>query len=337
MEHIAIDLGGRKSAICIRDEKGRIVQEQTIGTRHLDVFLGSRPKSRVIVETCAEAFGVADVAVAQGHEVRIVPSTLVRALGVGARGIKTDRRDAQALSQASTLQDLPTVHLRSQASRDLKSRLGMRSALVRSRTQQINCVRGFLRGQRTRPRGGDPATFAKRVRELGPTMEFVEVLLESIEHLSRQIAVCDKLIAKVVKGNEVCQRLMTVPGVGPITALSVMASLDEVGRFEGAHAVQSYLGLSPGENSSSLRVRKTSITKAGQVYARYALVQAAKSARRCRPSDPMVVWSRAIEDRKNSQIATVALARKMAGILFAIWRDGTTYRPNEGARMPETT
>src|SRR5271154_1894846 len=128
MEHIAIDLGGRKSAICIRDEKGRIVQEQTIGTRHLDVFLGSRPKSRVIVETCAEAVGVADVAVAQGHEVRIVPSTLVRALGVGARGIKTDRRDAQALSQASTLQDLPTVHLRSQASRDLKSRLGMRSA-----------------------------------------------------------------------------------------------------------------------------------------------------------------------------------------------------------------
>jgi transposase len=166
-------------------------------------------------------------------------------------------------------------------------------------------------------------------------MEFVEVLLESIEHLSRQIALCDKLIAKIVKGNEVCQRLMTVPGVGPITALSVMSSLDEVGRFAGAHAVESYLGLSPGENSSSLRVRKTSITKAGQVYARYALVQAAKSARRCRPSDPMVEWSNAIEERKNSQIATVALARKMAGILFAIWRDGTTYRPSEGARMPE--
>ncbi len=76
MEHIAIDLGGRKSAICIRDEQGRIIQEQTIGTRHLDVFLGTRPKSRVVVETCAEAFQVADVAVARGHEVRIVPSTL---------------------------------------------------------------------------------------------------------------------------------------------------------------------------------------------------------------------------------------------------------------------
>ncbi len=101
-------------------------------------------------------------------------------------------------------------------------------------------------------------------------MEFVEVVLERHrEHLSGQIAICDKLIAKIVKGSEVCQRLMTVPGVGPITALSVMSSLDEIGRFAGAHAVESYLGLSPGENSSSLRVRKTSITKAGQVYARY--------------------------------------------------------------------
>ena len=106
MEHIAIDLGGRESQICIRRSDGTIVEEKRLGTRGLGAWLGRRPRSRVIVETCAEGFAVADAALQWGHEVRVVPGTLVRALGVGARGVKTDRRDAQALSEASCRMDL---------------------------------------------------------------------------------------------------------------------------------------------------------------------------------------------------------------------------------------
>ena len=121
MEHIAIDLGGRESQICVRAADGAVVDERRCPTKGLKKYLDARPKSRVIVETCSEAFGVADVALAGGHEVRVVPATLVRALGVGSRGTKTDRRDAQILSEVSCRIELPSVHVPAQESRRRKS------------------------------------------------------------------------------------------------------------------------------------------------------------------------------------------------------------------------
>src|SRR6267378_838651 len=117
MEHCAIDLGGRKSQVCVRASDGTIVHESRPETLALKEFLQGRPKSRVIVETCAEAFGVADAALALGHEVRVVSATLVRTLGVGARRTKTDRRDAQTLSEVSCRIDLPSVHVPGHCSR----------------------------------------------------------------------------------------------------------------------------------------------------------------------------------------------------------------------------
>jgi transposase len=110
MQHVAIDLGGRESQVCIRNEAGKIVQETKVATRKLAAFFKQQPSSRVVLETCAEAFRVADLALERGHEVRVVPATLVRSLGVGARSTKTDRRDAQVLSEVSCRIDLPSVH-----------------------------------------------------------------------------------------------------------------------------------------------------------------------------------------------------------------------------------
>src|SRR3954465_9959992 len=102
MEHCAIDLGGRKSQICIRAGDGTVLFEGQHDTSSLPHYLRELPhKCRVIVETAAEAFRIADAAMAAGHEVRVVPATLVRTLGVGARRTKTDKRDARALSEVS--------------------------------------------------------------------------------------------------------------------------------------------------------------------------------------------------------------------------------------------
>src|SRR5436309_8649632 len=101
MEHVAIDLGGRVSQICVRSEDAAIIQEGRWPTDQLKQYLKRRPKSRVIVETCAEAFAVADTALELGHEVRVVPAALVRALGVGERRTKNDQRDARKLSEVS--------------------------------------------------------------------------------------------------------------------------------------------------------------------------------------------------------------------------------------------
>src|SRR5919205_282736 len=168
MDHVAIDLGGRESQICVRRDDGTIVAEERWPTRSLKKYLGRLEKSRVIVETCAEAFAVADAAREMGHEAVVVPATLVRALGVGARGLKNDVRDARNLCEASCrMARLPSVHVPSQTSRDRKMACGMREALVASRTKLINTVRGWLRGQALGAlQKGATVSFVRRVRRL---------------------------------------------------------------------------------------------------------------------------------------------------------------------------
>lgn len=336
MEHIAIDLGGRESQICVRSSDGSIVEERRHATSHLARYLAKRPKSRVIVETCAEAFGVADSALELGHEVRVVPATLVKSLGVGSRGTKTDRKDAQILSEVSCRIDLPSVHVPSMISRRRKTVCGMRESLVSARTMLLNSVHGWLRGQSKGVlRSGVPETFPTRVRT-HITEELprnVERQLETIEHLNRQISEADEDLEKMANKDDECRRLMTIPGVGPVTALRVVAAIDEVSRFDGAHKVEAYLGLTPGEHSSSERRQRTSITKAGPPAVRRALIQGAWAARRTRGDHPMVQWSLEVEKRRGKRVAIVALARKMVGVMYALLRDGTTYDPQRAGVM----
>lgn len=338
MQHVAIDLGGRESQICVRAEDGTILEEKRHPTRLLDKLMRRWPTSRIIVETSAEAFRVADAAKAAGHEVRVVPATLVKSLGVGARGIKTDQRDARTLSEVSCRIDLPSVHIPTEVSRELKAMCGNRESLIECRTKLINNVRGWLRTQLWRIRTGATSSFPQRLREAATSGErvlpaHVEATLQLLEQLTSQIQAADQRLKEFAKKHPVCVRLMTVPGVGPVTAVRFVAALDDVSRFGNAHAVQSYLGLTPGEHSSSDSQHRTSITKAGPAPLRRVLVQAAWTAMRTQPNDPMVLWATQLAARKHKFIAVVAFARKIAGILYALWRDGTSYQPHRGAAM----
>lgn len=338
MDHVAIDLGARKSQICVRSSDGEIVEETRWDTWDLKRYLASRPMSRVIVETCAEAFGVAVMAKELGHETRIVPATLVRTLGIGARRTKTDQRDARALSEVSCRVDLPSVHVPKPESRQKKTFCGMRDALVSARTKVINTVRGWLRGQGRRLRKGSTTTFTDRVRAAcaAELPSYLERQLKAVDELTAQIKEADKELEELAERDEVCRRLMTVPGVGPLTAVRFVAALDEVNRFADAHQLESYLGLVPGENSSADRQQRLSITKAGPRALRWVLVQAAWALRtQCRQPKaiPLQLWAHQIELRRGKRTATVALARKLAGILYAIWRDGTEYDGSRGAKM----
>jgi transposase len=338
MDHIAIDLGGRESQICVMSGDGEVLLEERRPTRGLGAFLAKRPAGRVVMETCAEAFGVADAAKEAGHDVAVVPGTLVRALGVGQRGLKTDVRDARNLAEASCrMKRLPAVHIPAQASRERKTICGLREALVGTRTKLINVVRGWLRTTGMGPMlRATPPVFPTRVRKhvtsrSGTIPPAIERVLVMVEAANTQIAAADKELTQLAEQDPVCKQLMTVPGVGPVTAVRYAAALDDVHRFDRAAAVQSYLGLVPGENSSSDKRRLTSITKAGAPRVRWALVQAAWSARRWRKNDPMVRWALEVEARRGRHVAIVALARKMAGIMYAIWRDGSVYDSTKGA------
>lgn len=328
MDHIAIDLGGRKSFVCRRNARGEIQEEKFVETRRVGAFLRRHAPSRVVLETSAESFHIADQCRSAGHEVVVVPATMVRSLGVGSGGKKTDQRDARCLSDVSSKVALTGVHIPSHESRRLKSQCAAREALVQTRTLLINNIRGYLRTMGVRLRSGATESFCKRVREKAPVLTpHVERSLNVIATLNQEIKAADKELMAECKADELRRRLMTVPGVGPVTATRFKATIDEVGRFDNAHDLQSYIGLVPGERSSSERKHRTSITKTGAPALRWALVQAAWSARRSRARHPMVLWANEVVARRGKMVATVALARKIAGILYALWRDGTVYCP----------
>jgi transposase len=338
MHHVAIDLASRESKICVRRDDGTILEEERWPTAGLEGYLQRWPAgSTVILETSAEAFAVAAAARRCGHEVRVVPTTLVRALGVGQRGIKTDQRDAQLLSETSCRMALPSVHQPSETAQQRKALCTAREALLRCRTLLINNVRGYLRTTLTRLPSGQAETFAHRVRaKLGDSAtgvpEFIARQLAVLDRLNEQIAAADQELAAIAAADAQCRRLMTAPGVGPLTAVRFVSAIDEVGRFATAHQLESYLGLTPGEDSSGARQRRTHITKAGAPQVRWALVQAAWSVWRNRPETPLVRWAEAVAQRRGRKIASVALARKLAGILYAMWRDGQDYDPRRTAQ-----
>jgi transposase len=209
----------------------------------------------------------------------------------------------------------------------------MRDALVSCRTKVVNSVRGYLRRVLKRmPLKKTLTTLPRRVRlrflELGIAVPpHVERQLRTIEQLNESVKQATEDVTSWAEANPVCVRLMTAPGVGALTALRFVAAIDRIDRFPDAHQLEAYLGLTPGEDSSSERKRITSITKAGPSAVRWTLVQASWTALRVRPEDPMCSWALQVSRRRGMRVAVVALARKLAGVLYAMWRDGADYHP----------
>jgi transposase len=330
MNHLAIDLGGRKSQVCICGPDGTRLLERSVVTRDLQAFFGGQPPSRVVMETCAESRTVAGWAKGAGHEVRVIHAASARVLGVGARGIKTDIRDARALASASCKVDLVGVHVRSTQARDYQAVIGLRAGLVATRTQLINQVLGIFRAELI---AVGPKTSRTFVARLSPLLEKLPELarvavqgqLDVIGKMNEAISKADAQIRALADADATCARLMTVPGVGPLTALCTVAVTDGSERFRSAKAFTSYIGITPGESSSSGRVQRTSITKAGSPLLRSYLTQAAWCIWRTCANEPIMRWARAIADRRGTKIAITALMRKLAGVLFAIMRDGSVY------------
>ncbi|MGH9888833.1 MAG: IS110 family transposase, partial [bacterium] len=152
-------------------------------------------------------------------------------------------------------------------------------------------------------------------------------LLELFVPLNQAIATADRRLTALATEQRLVARLCTMPSIGPITALAFVAALDDVARFQSASQVEAYLGLVPSEYSSGDRRIRGRITKRGDVRTRWLLVEA--GWRLLRSSDPDVAhlktWAEQIARRRGKRIAAVALARRIAGILFAMWRDGRAF------------
>ncbi|MFQ5896603.1 MAG: IS110 family transposase [Nitrospinota bacterium] len=336
MEHIGMDLGKRESQIAILTEDGELVEKRIRTERpRLGEVFGSRPRARVLLEAATESEWVARCLEALGHEVVVADPNYAPMYAHRTRRVKTDRRDARALVHACKSGTYKPAHRTSEERRPLRALLGVREGVVRTRARWIGLSRALLRREGVRVRSGAADTFLARVAELeAPASLRAEIapLLKLFAPVNEQIKALDEQLAALVHADTVLQRLTTVPGVGPVTAVSFVATVDDVRRFRRAHQVQSYLGLVPREWSSSETQRRGRITKVGNSRTRWLLVEAAWAilgGRKKPDTAPLREWAEGIRHRRGKQIAAVALARRLAGILYAMWRDRTEYDPDK--------
>ena len=333
MEYGAIDLHARKTLIRIVDGEGAVILDRTITTTRegfAQVF-GGRAPMRVLLETGTESEWVAQAIEAAGHTVIVADPNYALMYGVQVRAVKTDRRDVAALAEACRLGIYRTAHRVSAAQRQVRRQLRVREHLIRMRTQAINLLRAQLRQEGHRlPSGASPSAAARCRRgslEAG-LREALTPVLTLLDALAPLIKACDQDAKTQAAADPVVRRLMTAPGVGAIVGLTYRAVLDEVGRFPDASSSTAFLGLVPKEDSSGTRRRKGAITKRGPTALRVLLIQAAWVIWRQRSGRAALhVWVERLAARRGRRIAVVALARRLARILYAMWRDGCDYQP----------
>lgn len=335
MEYGAIDLHLRRSVFRIEDVTGGLVAEGRIDTSQADLtrIFGARAPMPVLVESSTDSEWVAVLLESFGHEVIVADPSYLPMYGARQRRVKTDQRDVRALVTACRQGHYRRAHRVSASTRTLRQELRVRRHLVQMRTQTINVLRALLRQEGLRLPSGDAAAVPARLARvaLPPTLARVLRPLETwLMTLQTLIAQADAAANASAAADPAVQHLMSVPGVGPVIALTYRAVLDSPARFAGDPGrASAFLGLVPSEHSSGEQQRRGHITKRGPRELRALLVQASWVVWRARSaaSAPLRIWAQTLAARRGRRIAIVALARRLSRILLAVWRDATDFSP----------
>lgn len=260
-----------------------------------------------------------------GHEVWIGDAAKIRA--ATERKQKTDRRDAALLLQLLSEGRFPRIWVPTPAERDTRQLLLHRARLVRLRTQVKNQLQALALNQGVRRRRGLWSEAGRRQLQALPMLPWAgrrrEELLKLLDQLGASVGELDRSVAAEAQARPAVQRLMTHPGVGPVTALAFVLSVGPVERFARGKQVASYFGLIPSEHSSGGRQRLGHISKQGSPFLRGLLVEAAQSAVRYEPG--LRRDYQRLAQRKCRALAKVAMARKLAVRLYWMLRSEVDY------------
>lgn len=331
METIGLDLHKRESQLAIRAEDGRVTERRIVTSRErFTTVLGNRPRARILLEASTESEWVAQHLEALGHEVVVADPNYAPMYATRSRRVKTDKRDARTLLDACGQGTYRRAHRLSAPRRHMRAELAVRDALVRTRTRYLALAKALVRrdGLRVASSGAERVEAQLQALPLSPTLAAELAPLRTVlEPLNAAIADADARLGTLERTDPMVALLMTAPGIGAITASALVATLDDITRFPSAHQCEAYLGLVPGERSSGEQRRVGPITKAGNRRTRWLLVEAAWRILRSKDSASAALraWTRRIAGRRGNRIAVVALARRLAGILYAMWRDGMPY------------
>jgi transposase len=340
MYYAGIDAHLKSSTICVMDEKGQKVKSTTVATSRegLRTALGGLGRSRraglvAAVESSGIALWVAGILKELGAKVVVVNPNRVRLIAESRK--KTDRVDARLLAELLRLGAAPEVHVPSEGARRKRTQLSVRRQLVRQRTALVNQARGLLRGWGVslEARGLGTLEGWKRALRRKDVPLYVKELLAVLggvfEQLSEALEGMKVRLNHEAARDERVERLQTIPGVGMLSALTLVAAVDQVERFHSAKQMTGYFGIVPTVRASGEREEQGRITRQGRSEVRAVWIQAAHALARCRQpaARPLQRWFHRVAYRRGMRTALVALARRMLSLAFYLLRDGTSYEP----------
>jgi transposase len=331
---VGLDVSQKTTAICVVDAEGRRVWR---GTSPTDpdpisqlIFKHAGADAKLGVETGAMTPWLVHGLRAAGLDVAVLDARRVKA-ALQMRLNKTDQNDAEGLAQVVRTGWYRSVHVKSLDAQQARSLLGARAQLVGMRTRLSNMVRGVLKTFGLLPGADRGLRFDRRVEAMiEDTPEvalIVRPLLATWRHLREQIAVFDTAVQRRVKADTTCRLLMTVPGIGALSALAFVSTIEDPARFSRSRSVGAHLGLTPRRYQSGEIDRSGRISGCGDALARTLMYEAAiVILHRVKRALHLKDWALAIAERAGPGKARVALARKLSVILHSVWRSGEPFR-----------
>jgi transposase len=333
---VGLDVSDRHTQVYVVDAAGQRVEETRIRTTPTAVrqWCTGQPRMRVVLEVGTHSPWLSRVVAACGHEVLVANARKLRLIYQNDR--KSDRLDAASLARLGRLDPtlLAPIHHRGAVAQADLALLRARDTLVRARAQLVNHVRGAVKAVGGRLPACSTPSFAQRVAAELPEVlrPALEPLLATLKQLNAQIRHYDRTLERVAQERyPETARLRQVRGVGPLTALCYVLTLEDPQRFRRSRAVAAYLGLCPRQWDSGERQAQLRITKAGDAMARRLLISAAQYILGpFGPDTALRSWGLGLVARGGrfpKQRAVVAVARKLAGLLHSLWVHERDYVP----------
>jgi transposase len=333
---VGLDLGDRFCQFCELDSETGVIAEGRLRTtaEALRHQFSGRKTLRIVMEVGTHSPWVSRLLEESGHEVLVANARRVRL--IYANDSKTDKVDAETLARVGRLDPtlLAPIRHRGQAAQADLARIRARDCLVRARTQLVNHVRGAVKSIGSRlPAASTPAFVRKATPQIPESLRpALQPLLDIIDILSHQIRAADRELEALARERyPEAERLRQVAGVGVITALCYILTLEDPGRFKNGRSVGAYLGLRPRQHDSGAHSPQLRITKRGDAMLRRLLVGSAQYI--LGPFGPdcdLRHWGLRLAERggKNAKKrAVVAVARKLAALLYTLWVTGADYEP----------
>jgi len=321
------------------DARGRVVVSKSLTRHELRVFVAKLPPCLVGMEACHTAHYWAHEVQKFGHQVKLMAPRFIRPY---VKNNKNDTRDAEAICEAVTRPTMRFVPVKSRAQLDVEAVHRVRQQVVRERAALANQLRGFLAEHGIVIRKGFavvkhalPDIIEDSDNGLSGLMrELMRDLFERFKLAEQRLSRYDELVTKLVEQDERCQRLAELPGVGPLTATAVVASVGNAREFRSGRELAAFFGLVPRHRASGKRTVMLPIAKRCDHYLRTLMVQGARSSLRYieRRRDPRGFWANRLRLKRGSYIAAVAIANKNARVMWALLTRGETYRAEPARR-----